>query len=253
VANLRLSRADCLAKLGEGYAKQRAWSDAVFVDERAVQWAPGRQEYLVNLSGALMERARAAAPRDPLQADADAARATELMEEAARADPLNPNHRSNLARLYHKWARIGDPTKRAERFEQADAAYQQALAMWPQNVVLWNERAVLYAARGQVQQMLDSFDHSIRLNDAFAETYVRRAQVFVALGRFDDAVADYRRVRRWGPGYNIGRIVELYQATGQTDRALAEAQAGLTNASAEELPNLRILIRKLEAGAQRQK
>ena len=245
-ANLRLSGADCLAKLGEGYASQGAWSDAVFADERAVQWVPGRQEYLVNLSGALMERARAVAPRDPAQRDADAARAIDLIEQAARTDPLNPNHRSNLARLYHKWARIGDPAKRAERFEQADAAYKQALAMWPQNVVLWNELAVLYVARGQVQQMLETFDHSLRLNDDFAETYVRRAQVFVALGRFDDAIADYRRVRHLGRGFSIGRIVELYQATGQTDRALAEAQAGLTDATAEELPNLRILIRKLE-------
>ena len=246
VANLRLSRADCLAKLGEGYAKHAAWSEAVSADERAVQWAPGRQEYLVNLSGALMERARAVAPRDPLQRDADAARAIEVIQEAARADPLNPNHRGNLARLYHKWARMGDPAKRAERFEQAEAAYKQALALWPQNVVLWNELAVLYVARGQVQQMLDTFEQSIRLNDNFAETYVRRAQVFVALRRFDDAIADYRRARHWGRGYNIGRIVELYQATGQTDRALAEAQAGLADASAEELPNLRILISKLE-------
>jgi len=195
----------------------------------------------------LMARARAVAPHDPAQRDADAARAIQLIEEAARAEPLNPNHPSNRARLYHKWARIGDPGKRAERFEQAEAAYKQALTLWPQNVVLWNELAVLYVARGQVQQMLDAFDHSLRLNDNFPETYVRRAQVFVALRRFDDANADYGRVRHSRGGYNIGQIVELYQATGQTDRALAEAQAGLANATAAELPNLRTLIRRLES------
>jgi len=247
VTNLRWASADCLAKLGEGYAQQNAWSDAVFTDEQALQRAPGRQEYMVNLSGALMARARAVAAHDPAQRDADAARAIQLIEEAERAEPLNPNHPSNRARLYHKWARIGDPGKRAERFEQAEAAYKQALALWPENVVLWNELAVLYVARGQVQQMLDAFDHSLRLNDNFPETYIRRAQVFVALRRFDDANADYGRVRHSRAGQNIGQIVGLYQTTGQTDRALAEAQAGLANATAAELPNLRILIRRLES------
>jgi tetratricopeptide (TPR) repeat protein/O-antigen ligase len=247
LGNLRWSRPDCLAKLGTSYEQQGAWSSAIAAHEGALLLAPAQQEYAVNLSRALITQARVVAARDPTERDANAARAVQLIEQAARADPLNPDHRSNLARLYEKWGRIGNPADRAQRFERADAAYNQALALWPANVVLWNELAVLYLERGQQQEMFDTFDQSLRLNDLFLETYVRRALVLVALHRPDDAVADYRRARRWDPQhpYSPRQLAGLYQATGQLDGALAEAQAGLADAGPQERAVLQRFIHAL--------
>ena len=248
-ANQQLAGADCWAKLGDMYEHQHGWSSAIAAHERARQSAPWRQEYAVNLSRAFIGRARSVAQQDAAQCDADAARAIQVIEEAARADPLSPDHRSNLARLYRKWARMSEPANRAPRFERADAAYREALALWPDNPALWNELAVLHIERGQMDKMLEAFDHSLRLNDHFVETYVHRAQVFVALHRFDDAVADYRRARHWDPAsaYAPGHLASLYRDTGQVERALAEAQAGLAAATPAEQPALQELIRALKA------
>jgi tetratricopeptide (TPR) repeat protein len=245
LASLRVSRADCFAKLGDTYEQQGAWSEAIAAHERALQSAPTRQEYAVNLSRALITRARAIAQRDPVQRDADAARAINLLEETARANPLSPDNASNLARLWGRWARIGDPARRAERLEYAETAYSQALALWPSNPVLWNEVAVLHLERGQPQKMWEAFDHSLALNDQFVETYVRRALVFVALQRFDDATAEYRRARRWP--FDPTTLAQLYRETGQVERALAEARAGLADISPQERPALRSLIHLLKS------
>ena len=249
LANQQLARADCWAKLGNMYDHQQAWSNAIVAHERALQSAPRRHEYAVNLSRALIGRARSVAQQDAAQRDADAARAIQVMEEAARADPLNPDHRSNLARLYRKWARLSEPASREQRFERSDAAYQEALALWPNNPALWNELAVLHIERGRLQKMLETFDHSLRLNDHFVDTYVHRAQVFVALHRLDDAVADYRRARHWNPALSYGpaHLAFLYRDTGQVERALAEAQAGLADATPGERPVLEQLIETLKA------
>lgn len=248
VVNLQLSRADCWAKLGSMYEHQGVWSSAVVAHERALHTTPWRQEYAVNLARALIGRARAVAQQDAAQRDADAAHAIQAMEAAARANPLNPDHPSNLARLYRKWARIGEATSRTERLERADAAYRQALALWPNNPALWNEVALLYLERGQPQQMLETFAASLRLNDRFADTYVRRAQVFVAWQRFDDAVADYRRARRWDStlAYSPEHLAQVYRDTGQVERALAEAQAGLASTVPGERQLLQELIGTLE-------
>ena len=249
IANFAMARDDCFAKLGVTYERPGSWSAAVSAHERAQQSSPWRQEYAVNLARALIERARRLTSWTAQQRDADAARAVDVMEALARVYPLNPDLPANLARIYRKWARFSDAADRPQRWERADAAYQQALALWPTNTVLWNERALLYLERGQSQKMWDTFEQSLRLNNHFMETYVRRAQVFVALQRFDDAAADYRRVRRRDPDvpFDAPNLARLYQETQQTERALAEARVGLAEAAADERPPLERLIALLEA------
>ncbi len=248
-ANLRASHADCFAKLGEAYERARSWPDAVRAHEQAVRLSPWRQEYAVNLARVLIERARHTADRNPQQRDADAARAIQLTEDTARANPLNPDHPGNLARMYRKWARLSDPANRSLRFERAAAAYQQALALWPNNLVLWNELALLHLERGQLERTLQLFDENLQRNQHFLETYVRRAQVFAATQHFDAAAADYRRVRQLtadSAGLQDD-LVTLYQQTHQLERALAEARGARTQAAASTFPTIDQFIQRLEA------
>jgi tetratricopeptide (TPR) repeat protein len=245
--NLHAVHADCLTKLGKSYEARGRWPEAVTAHTGAVEAVPTREEYAVNLSRVLIERARRTS--DAAGRDADAARAVALAEATAGAFPLNPDHPANLARIERKWARIGEPSARGPHLQRAASAYTQALALAPTNPALWSEVGLFELERGNPAAAQQRFTRAIELAPSSATTYAFRAQCALAVGDDAAARADLRRARELVASrpHAQQELARLYQRAGQLDRALAEARAAAAAMDATAAPAAEAFIAALEA------
>jgi len=247
LTNLHAVHADCLTKLGKSYEARGRWREAVSAHAAALEAAPSREEYAVNLSRVLIERARRAG--DAAARNADAERATALAAATARADPLNPDHPANLARIERKWARTVEPNEKAPHLQRAASAYAQALALAPTNPAVWSEVAVFELERGNPAAARERFTHAITLAPAFVPTYALRAQAALTAGDHAAAIADFRRARQLVTNHPNTRqnLARLYQRIALLDHALAEARAARATAGTDEAIQADAFIASLEA------
>ena len=134
-----------------------------------------------------------------------------ILQEARVINPFNTDHSANLARMWQQSGDIAqteldaerakpnaDPARVAElaaevrrRYENASREYATATSLSPNNAQLWNEWASLYLSRlGNPDEAKVKLDKSLALDKKFSQTYLLRAEWFLAKARATDRQQD---------------------------------------------------------------
>src|SRR5262245_4990873 len=106
---------------------------------------------------------------------------TDLIE----ARKLDPRHPSPLSGLAVASTARGD-------YPQALALYEQAIRQAPHLMWLYRNRAETYLRMGEADKALDDVQRSIAVFRKDATALNQRGRIYEALGRKEDAIADYR-------------------------------------------------------------
>jgi tetratricopeptide (TPR) repeat protein len=75
-------------------------------------------------------------------------------------------------------------------FEQTIAYLDHAIAQSPVNAKLWLNRGMIYSTQLDYANALINFNHALVLDPDLTEAYTRRAIVYLAIDRFEEAHAD---------------------------------------------------------------
>jgi cellulose synthase operon protein C len=129
---------------------------------------------------------------------------------------------------------LADLALAASDVDGANAYFQQFLELEPGNAQLWIERGDALLAAGKRELALDSYTAAEKLLGADPAKRVEvvswRGKALEALGREDEAVAEYRRAIKLAPkGYYLeveltGRIIDIYRRRQALPTLLAECE-----------------------------
>jgi len=154
--------------------------------------APKEDRYRLYLGRVALEIARREA--DAEQRQRYLSLAQEALETAKKLNPLNTDHTANLARLHRMWGELeASEALRRAHWERSEAYYAEAHALSPQNAQLLNEWGLSLLYLGERNSALETFERSLELDDAYAQTYVYLGDLYAREGAWDAAVAQYRR------------------------------------------------------------
>ncbi len=245
VTNLRMIQADMDFKLADPFARQGQFRKAIDLYQRASEFAPTEDHYLLFLGKTYLDFAARA--EDPDTLDARAEQAEDVLLKAQRLNPLNADHTANLARLYRWWAgNAREPDLQRARAEISADYYERALTLSPNNVVLWAEAAALYLANlDDLDAAFDRLNRATEVDPLFDGAFALLGDYYVRLSQTEEdaqqkqaaleqAVENYRRALELvRPGasqsiynYHVA-LGGAYQALGDQREALKAFQAAL--------------------------
>lgn len=189
---LNVVRADIFYKQARLHASAPGLADrAVELTRHALRLQRSQDVYWGFLGQILKEKGEETKPPDLRDKLFEQAR--ESLLEAIRLSPLDSHHIAGLADLYQSWARrTQDQTRKKDRLDQASFFYRKASEMFPGNVLWWNERAANYQLAGELRLALEAYQHSLKLDDSFGQTYRGLGDLYLAQGRWEDAAESYR-------------------------------------------------------------
>lgn len=245
--NLNPIRADVMYKQASPWDYQRQWDASIAHYKRAIELAPTEDFYYLWLGRALLEKANQVKNDEGLlfaeQISADAvlkmdtgqiARLCQqdlliaveaVLVRAREINPLNSDHSANLARLYRRWADLAQtPEEKQRHAEQSIRHYQDAIHLNPNNVVLWNEWAVVYLElTNDPETALQRLNHSLELDDRFAQTYVLLGDLYLDQKKLDKAIEAYRDALEIAPQLTraLYSLCPIYVQQNELDEAIA--------------------------------
>jgi len=143
-------------------------------------------------------------------------RADELLAEAVRACPSNPDARRSYADA--RW-------NRGQR-KEAIAELETARRLAPDNAAIHVRLAEMQLAMGQTETGLKSAQRAIDLEPKLASAWVVRAQIMRAAGNPSQALADALRAVSYAPDDRTipCQVAAFYLELNQPQRALAIVQ-----------------------------
>jgi tetratricopeptide (TPR) repeat protein len=121
---------------------------------------------------------------------------------ALTLDPDFSKARISLKQLRNLEARKKEGNDAFQRGaqEEAVAAYTEALAVDPENTsfnsTLYANRAAAYSKLGKNQQALDDCTRALDLDPTYLKALLRRAQIYMTLENYEDAVRDYEKAHQ---------------------------------------------------------
>ncbi|MGI6379698.1 MAG: O-antigen ligase family protein [Anaerolineae bacterium] len=190
--NLQPIRADMLFKQGMRFEAEGDFVTALSQYGGASDLAPKEDRYRLYLGRVALEIARREA--DAEQRQRYLSLAQEALETAKQLNPLNTDHTANLARLHRMWGELeASEALRRAHWERSEAYYAEAHALSPQNAQLLNEWGLSLLYLGERDAALETFERSLQLDDAYAQTYVYLGDLYAREGAWDAAVAQYRQ------------------------------------------------------------
>jgi len=118
--------------------------------------------------------------------------------KALKLDRDNPNYENNLAALYMEMQRWDDAIKYFE------SAATNLLFAHPE--VAWTGYGYAWFMKGENVKAIDAYIKAIEQNSRFPQVYVRRGEVFNALGQPGKAIADYKKALEIYPDYLLAHF-----------------------------------------------
>ncbi len=171
----------------------------------------------------------------------------ELAKQAGKNADARPAYEKALAHattqdLKKKALRaLADIALATNDMDGANTFFKQFLDLDPQNAQLWIEYGDAMLAAGKRDFALDAYGKAEKLLGSDparrVEVVARRGQALDAMGKDDDAVAEYRRAIKLAPkGYYLeveltGRIIDIYRRRQQLALLLAEYEKEWPEAS----------------------
>ncbi len=190
--NLQPIRADMLFKQGMRFEAEGDYVTALSQYGAATDLAPKEDRYRLFLGRVALEIARR--EEDAEQRQRYLALAQEALETAKKLNPLNTDHTANLARLHRMWGELEtSEAGRRAHWERSEAYYAEAHALSPNNAQLLNEWGLSLLYLGERDAALETFNRSLELDDAYAQTYVYLGDLYARDGAWGAAIAQYRR------------------------------------------------------------
>ena len=283
--NLNLVRADVYFKIGQGADARGDWQTSLAFYQKASDLAPKEDYYLLFRGRAMLESARQA--QDPNTRKALFDQAEQILLRAQALNPLNTDHSANLARFYGtKAGYLTDPAERRIALNKASENYRIATALSPRAAHLQNEWGSVYAELGEMDKARERFQHSLKLDSGYADTYFRLGQLelkeenwqaaydayhkvtelnpkdprgysglayaLAKMGRTEDAIAANQKVLELRPDdlSALQNLALLYQKLGDYDQALNYARQALQVAPESQQPSIQALVNQLEQKTQ---
>ncbi len=214
ISNVNLSyiRADVVYKQGQSEDRAGDWVDSINLYSRALAARETEDHYMLFLGRSLLERAKQAPAEGTVSLGAepgvsdvlnlskeeieglgqeDLLRASEaILLEAQRINPLNTDHTANLSRLYRSWSdlREDQPERERELLDESLRQYEMAVQLSPNAAHLWNEKGNLHLDRGERDLALQTYQHSLVLDDRFDRTYLLLANFYEREGNNEEIV-----------------------------------------------------------------
>ncbi len=156
------------------YVRNRVWEDGLALWQDAAQKSPAKWRAHNNLGFEYAQRGRFA------EAEQAFRRAAELVPQKSRS------HAEILSSL-------GSTYANRRLYAEAAATYQIALKINPDIPTLWTNLAIAEVRLNRPEGW-DHFRHAIRMNHMAWEPYFARGNLYVELGRYEEAIRDYQRV-----------------------------------------------------------
>ena len=137
-------------------------------------------------------------------------RAVETASEAVRLDPKNIPYHENLGTIYFNVSRADLAIHEYEEIIKIDSNYISA----------WTALAHLYQPI-QPQKALDIYEKMLERNGEQFDILFQCAQLYTALGRFDEAAARYKRMLDLDPNNKLlkKQLAETFAKGGRLDQA----------------------------------
>jgi len=196
--NLSPIQADIYAKQGLMMRDGRLWDSSIQFYRHAISMAPDQENYYLELSRTLMDRADTLG--DFKGKEALFRENAALLEQAGKLHPKSPELYASLGHLYHRWAdAVSDPTDRKTRLDQSDLYFEQAAQGAPKNVAILNRWAQVSLAKGDFEETLKRLEQSRSLDPGFSSTYFQLGEVFSAQGRYEAAASFYQQAMTLTP------------------------------------------------------
>ncbi len=117
------------------------------------------------------------------------------------------------------WAyyELGNRYYTKQRWRDADLAYSNSIALWFGDPFVHDALGDLRLKENDADRALREYDTAIALNDAYAQAYVDRGQLFIRNRRLGDAKADFLRAQRLDPAMTAANngLGQVYYELGQ--------------------------------------
>lgn len=225
--NINVVKADIMYKQAwNGYHQRGQYDAAIATYRKALQLEPKEDYYYLFLGKAYLEKIRTVNDASERQRLFKTSR--QVLDEAQRLNPLNPDHAANLARLHQQWAQMtDDPDKRQEYFETALRYHQQATDLAPHAAHLYNEWALTLDQMGRYDEALEKLQKSLSLDAQFVDTYVFLGEVYRHNSQFDEAITAYQKALELKPDRTDANrgLALLYAYQGNLDKAVEQELA----------------------------
>lgn len=212
-----------LSKAGEPEAAMAAW-------HQAVASAPALTEAWLNLANAAIARE-------------DWPLARRAVDTALALAPQDARALSARGLLAQREGRLAD----------AIAAYRSALSINPGDRITRHNLGTALRSAGQPEAALQALDQAVADGLSAPETATVRAHVLAEIGRFDEAVAQYRGVIAQAPAYLDAQttLAMLLPQIGRGEEALDGFAAALRGPAPRELWAAAIAAAKAVGDAER--
>lgn len=140
----------------------------------------------------------------------------------------NSNATVDVAKA-EKYKSEGNQKLAEKNFQEAVNLYTEAIALNPSNAIYYSNRSAAYSQMGNNQAAYDDAKESVGLDSSYAKGYSRLGLAALALKRYDEAIAAYKKA------------IELDPSNANVQAALKTAEAELSksavSANANEIPS----------------
>ncbi len=143
--------------------------------------------------------------------------------EARFSHLLRHGHLSPHARAYG-WKTLGIHHYRRQDAFRAVEAYQEAIAANPDNTRYHTNLGNLYLALGRFDDALDAHSQALRLAPDLGQTHLNMGAVYYRMGRFADALKRYRQATVVWPDY-----AEAYFGLGNSCSRLGRIEEAISH------------------------
>eukprot|EP00696_Hemimastix_kukwesjijk_P014027 gnl/Hemi2/27930_TR9221_c0_g1_i1.p1 gnl/Hemi2/27930_TR9221_c0_g1~~gnl/Hemi2/27930_TR9221_c0_g1_i1.p1 ORF type:complete len:518 (+),score=167.49 gnl/Hemi2/27930_TR9221_c0_g1_i1:95-1555(+) len=110
-----------------------------------------------------------------------------------------------------------------KKYEAALSVYTQAIALNPRNAIYFSNRSFAHLRMESYGSAIIDATEAIKLDQAFSKGYYRRAAAFYSLGKYKEALADFKTVVNLAP--NDGDAIKKYKECEKQVRRVAFEEA----------------------------
>jgi len=245
-SNINIIRADIIYKEGLSSERVGQWDGAIYLYEHALELAPTEDFYHLFLGRAYMEKAKTSQGE---QRDQWMQLSQRVLAEARQIAPLNTDHSRNISKLYLSWGSMKSGQEAQELYNQALAYSSDAVSLSPNTADVRNERAQIFLAMGDYQQAEETFRQSLQLDDQYVQTHLSLGQLYVEQQQWAEAIQAFERAielnAKSAEAYSL--LGYAYSQTGDLAKALDayQASAQLRPRNYVDRKNLAILYNQL--------
>jgi tetratricopeptide (TPR) repeat protein len=284
--NLQPIQADIIYKQADPYDRGKQWLVAIEHYKQAIEMVPREDFYYLYLGRAYLEYASSLqdpAVRETVMQETEETLVKAREINPLNTD--HSANLARMYRRWADFA--SEAERKGVLLRKSSENYELATMLSPQNAILWNEWAMLYYyGLGDFEGFKRTNAHSLDIDDAFDQTWLVRGDVYRQEGDMEEAIRCYENALELNPRsaqvwrmlgdtyinqqqweeaihaltmtvelqprakdiWNVHQVLaRLFSQIGESDRALAQAEAALEKAPEDQQAALQELVAQIQA------